>query len=102
MTVARYAMMGAASGGLVSDPDFASVVLLLHCNGADESTAFIDTSNSAHTITANGNAQVDTSEKKFGSGSLLLDGSNDSLSALDNIDWSFLAVDCREFCKSCR
>jgi hypothetical protein len=61
--------------------------LLLHCNGDDESTLFPDASDSNHTVTAHGTAQVDTAEKKFGSGSLMLDGNSDYLSIPDSADW---------------
>lgn len=54
--------------------------LLLHCNGTDGSTSFPDDSGSNHTVTANGNAQVDTAQSKFGGASSLYDGSNDYLS----------------------
>jgi hypothetical protein len=63
----------APAGG--TDPDFASVVLLLHCDGTNGSTTFTDDSNSAHTVTAAGTAQVDTAFQKFGTASLLLEAS---------------------------
>lgn len=74
-----------AAGG---DPDWASVVLLLHCDGIDASTSFPDNSDSAHTITANGNAQVDTAQFQFGTASALFDG-DDWLSVPDSADWDF-------------
>jgi len=63
--------------------------LLLHCNGADTSTSFPDSSFSAHSVTANGNAQVDTAESQFGGASALFDGSGDFLEVPDNADWAF-------------
>jgi len=48
--------------------------LMLHCNGTDGSTTFVDSSLSAHPITAFGNAQIDTAQTKFGSGSCFLNG----------------------------
>jgi len=72
------------------DPEIdGTTVLLLPCNGADGATTFPDLSASNHTVTANGNAQVDTAQQKFGSGSLLLDGSGDFLSIPDSADWDF-------------
>ena len=47
----------------------ANTQLLLHCNGTDTSTTFIDSGNTGHTVTANGNAQLDTAQKKFGTAS---------------------------------
>lgn len=69
----------AGSGG---DPYFANVVLLLHCDGTNGSTTFIDSSSYARTMTVVGNAQVGTSVVKFGTGALLLDG-NDYISTPD-------------------
>lgn len=72
------------------DPEIdAATVLLLHCDGSDASTTFTDSSPSAKTVTANGNAQVDTAQQKFGTGSGLFDGSGDYLSIPDSADWDF-------------
>ena len=48
---------------------------LLHMDGADGSTTFID--ESGKTWTRAGNAQIDTSQYKFGGASGLFDGSGD-------------------------
>jgi hypothetical protein len=61
--------------------------LLIHFNGDDEATTY--TAETGQTVTFAGNAQIDTSEKKFGSGSALLDGSGDRLSVPDSDDWAF-------------
>lgn len=61
--------------------------LLIHCDGADESTSFTDKSSTGHTVTATGDAQVATAQKKFGTGSCLLDGTGDYLSLADHNDW---------------
>ena len=53
--------------------------LLLNFEGADGSTTFTDESNFNHTATVLGDAQIDTSVVKFGSGSLRLDGVGDGL-----------------------
>jgi hypothetical protein len=63
-----------------TDPDFASVSLLLHMDGSNGSTTFTDSSSSALSITANGNAQISTAQSKFGGASGLFDGSGDYLS----------------------
>ena len=63
--------------------------LLLHCDGADASTTFTDSSASGHTVTPSGNAQVDTAQSKFGGASLLLDGTGDYLTVADSTDWNF-------------
>lgn len=70
------------AGDLVNiDPFFSSVSLLLHGDGADGSTTFTDSSSNSVSITPLGNAQIDTSVKKFGTGSMLFDGSGDYLNA---------------------
>lgn len=73
----------------------AYTVLLLHCDGADASTVFTDDSVSAHVMTANGNAQIDTAQKKFGTASGLFDSTStsDCLSTPDSDDWDFGAGD---------
>ena len=65
---------------------------MLHLNGADGATSTTDVSNSAHAVTFNGTAQLDTAIKKFGSASLLLDGDSDSISMLDSTDWDIFAT----------
>jgi hypothetical protein len=60
----------AAIWPLSDDPSWANVSLLLRCDGTNGSTTFTDLSSNAHAITASGNAQVTTSEKQFGTGSL--------------------------------
>ena len=81
-----------SGGGLVvpaTDPNIASVVLLMGFPGSDGSASFVDESPAVHAITAVGNAQVDTAEFKFGDSSLLLDGSGDRLTSADSADWDF-------------
>lgn len=70
-------------------PCDAYTVLMLHCNGTDASTSFPDASASNHTVTAVGNAQVDTAQSKFGGASALFDGSGDRLTLADSADWDF-------------
>jgi hypothetical protein len=60
-------------------------VYLIHCNGTDGSTDFRD-DNGDHTagrtgliVGANGNAQVDTAQSKYGGASALFDGTGDYL-----------------------
>lgn len=62
--------------------------LMLHCNGTDASTTFTDSSSSGHTMTANGDAQIDTAQSVFGGASGLFDG-NDYVSASDSDDFYF-------------
>lgn len=73
-----------------TDPDFASVRLLLHMDGTNGSTTFTDNSPTPKTVTANGNVQVSTTTPKFGSGAALFDGTTDYLTAGVAADWRFL------------
>jgi len=64
------------------DGDDNTVVLsqyysLLHFDGSDASTTLTDSSSFASNWTANGDAQLDTAQSKFGTASLLLDGTGD-------------------------
>lgn len=63
------------------------VSFLSHMDGTDSSTAIIDSSD-RHVVTANGNAQIDTAQYKFGQSSLF-DGTGDYLSIPDSSDWFF-------------
>lgn len=74
-------------GGQIITPD-ASTALLLHMDGADAATTFTDDGNTGHTVTANGDAQIDTAYKKFGTSSGLFDGTGDYLSIPDHADWN--------------
>jgi len=65
-------------------------VLLLHNNGTDGSTNFIDDSFAGgHAVTAYGNAQIDTAQYKFGGASGLFDGAGDFLTVPDHDNWNF-------------
>src|SRR3990167_380262 len=72
-------------------------MLVDHMDGADTSTTFTDSStagvDSPRAMTANGDAQVDTAQSKFGGASCLLDGTVDSVSAADSEDWNFGTAD---------
>lgn len=80
----------AVSTATVCDTD---CVLLPHFNGADTSTTFTDSSSYVKTISASGNAQLDTAQQKFGTASLLLDGTGDYASVVDSDDWHFGSSD---------
>ena len=71
-----------------SDPYIDNVSLLLHMDGADGSTTFTDSSTNNFTLTAFGNAQIDTAIKKFGSGAALFDGNGDYLRVYTNEEFS--------------
>jgi hypothetical protein len=70
--------------------------LLCHFDGSDGSTVIIDSSDSAHSPVANGDAQIDTAQGKFGGASLLLDG-NDEVDIPDSADWDLFTATNSEF-----
>lgn len=78
---------GVVSGDPNGDPYYNDVVLSLHCNGADGSTSFPDSSQYARSVSAVGNAQVDTAQSKFGGASVLFDGNGDSLQLAGSTDF---------------
>lgn len=82
-------MRSPASG--TGDPNFASVVLLIGADGADASTAFIDQSPVARTLSLTGDTQFDTAQSKFGGSSALWDGVGDRLIAADSNDFNLAA-----------
>lgn len=63
--------------GTPGDPNFATVVSLLHLNGANTSTTITDTASTPLTWAVVGNAQISTTQSRFGGASLLLDGTGD-------------------------
>lgn len=75
------------------DPQFGSVSLLLHGNGANGSTTITDSSRFANTVTAVGNAQISTAQSKFGGASIAFDGTGDGLTIPANSAFDFGAGD---------
>lgn len=65
-----------AAGG---DSLWQQVALLLHMDGADGSQVFADSSLNNLPVSYYGDVQVDTADKKFGTGAALFDGAGDSL-----------------------
>jgi hypothetical protein len=85
----RYRQLVVASR---RDPQFspdANTLLLLHMDGTNGSTTFTDSSGNAHTVIVIGDAQVSTAQKKSGTGSLLCDGTGDSLRVNDTAGLEF-------------
>lgn len=73
--------------GPAGDPHWANVVALLHFDGTDGSTTFID--ETGKTWTPAGNAQIDTAQSKFGGASGLFDGNGDWLYHGATADFDF-------------
>lgn len=70
---------GGATGGTATDPYFSSVSLLLHMDGANNSTAFTDSSSNAFTVTRSGDTKISTTQSKFGGAAAYFDGTGDYL-----------------------
>src|ERR1051326_1904624 len=82
-------MLQLSGAGTISsvDPNFSSVVLLCHMDGADGSTTFTD--QKGHTMNANGSVQIDTAQSRFGGSSCLFNGTTDVIGSVDTDDWWF-------------
>lgn len=90
----RWPLISVQEAPPATDPNFANVVLLLHMNGANGSTTFTDNSSSAHVVTTNNNAQISTTQSKFGGASGLFDGVSDSLTVPSSGNfWTFTDQD---------
>lgn len=83
-------MMARRLAASATDPYWSDVVALIHCDGSNGSTSFID--QKGHAVAANGNAQVSTTDPKFGTGCALLDGSGDSLRLELSSDFDYTGV----------
>jgi hypothetical protein len=69
------------------------VSLLLHGDGTNGSTTITDSSPTPKTVTAVGNAQISTTDPKFGAGSIFLDGTGDWLTTPSNAGFAFGTAD---------
>ena len=67
--------------------------LMLHFDGEDAAVVTTDDSLVPHTVSFVGDAQLDTTQKKFGDSSLLLDGTGDYLTVPGSDDWAFGSSD---------
>jgi len=84
--------MARRSGGWPTDngdPSFAQVSLLLHMDGANNSTTFTDSSSNALTVTSYVNARITASRSKYGGASGRFDGS--SYLRIEDGGWSDLS-----------
>ena len=66
-----------ATGTTVGDLYFSKVTALLPFDGTNGATSTTDLSNSNHTVTFGGDAEISTAQSKFGGSSLSLDGNGD-------------------------
>jgi hypothetical protein len=66
-----------------SDPEFASVSLLLHMDGSNGSTTFTDSGPNGVAVTANNGAAISTADSKYGGAGAYFNGDTQSLSFAD-------------------
>lgn len=83
----------------------AEVTALLHLDGSNGSTTITDSSTLAANWTANGNAALSTSVKKFGTASVALDGNRDYLTpTASTTNFTFgtgaFTIECQFYCTS--
>ena len=73
--------IGGGGGGIVTggDPYYSAVSLLLSMDGTNGSTTFTDSSLNGLTVTAVGNAQISTTQSKYGGASAYFDGAGDAV-----------------------
>lgn len=83
--------VGGGGGGIVTggDPYYSAVSLLLPMDGTNGSTTFTDSGPNALTVTAVGNAQISTTQSKYGGASGYFDGSTGYLSLTGNSSFQF-------------
>lgn len=85
----RFGQVSDGGGGGPADPHFAKVALLLHFEGANNSTTFTDSSSHARSGTAVGGAKLSTSSPLTGAASGVFAGSSDYVqyahNAADNV-----------------
>jgi hypothetical protein len=79
----RRLLLEASNGQDTGDTYYNNVSLLFAMDGADAATTVADLSGTPHAIVFENNAQLDTAKKKFGTASLLLDGTVDSIYVTD-------------------
>ena len=75
--------------GVVVDPYYSNVVLLLHADGANGSTSIVDSSGTPKTVSTNGNAVISTTQSKFGGSSLVFGGVGDYLTIPYSSEFDF-------------
>jgi hypothetical protein len=80
------ALTAYALGSAKAEP---GTILLIHSDTTNGDTTFDDDSPSAHTITGHGGIAHSTAQAKFGTSSILFDGSTEYLSIPDSADWDF-------------
>jgi len=88
MNIASITYSQASSGALVvANISRMSTLALLHFDGDHGSTTITDSSGFNRTVTCEGDAQLSQTQKKFGTASLYLDGTDDGIRMPASTDW---------------
>lgn len=83
------AALPTTASSTVADPYYGYTSLLLHMDGTNASTNFADSGPNALAVTAVGNAQISTTQSKYGGASGYYDGSTGYLSLTGNSSFQF-------------
>ena len=78
------AALPTAASSTLADPYYGYTSLLLNMDGANGSTSFTDSGPNALAVTAVGNAQISTTQSKYGGASAYFDGAGDYLTTPEN------------------
>lgn len=89
MSAIQQLLAGYPVAAGATDPNFANVSLLLHCDGANGSTTFTDSSPSPKTVSRNGTVDIRTSQSKFGGASAYFQGGADRLTVPSSSAFDF-------------
>lgn len=92
MTFLVNSYIGGGSAGDPTDPDWASVAFLCRWEGSDAATSATE-DKFGGALTFQGNAQLDTAQKKWGVSSLLLDGTGDVVLSADRSEYNIAGND---------
>lgn len=93
-----YALTPTVGSGIATDSYYANVSLLLHGDGANNSTVFTDASAAPKAVTRVGAAKISTAQSKFGGAAMSFDGTSDYLTVATHDDFEFGAGDFTEEC----
>jgi hypothetical protein len=83
------AALPTTASSTVADPYYGYTSLLLHMDGSNTSTNFVDSGPSALTVTRTGTPAISTSQSKYGGSSVALSGTTDRLDVASNTLFAF-------------
>jgi hypothetical protein len=83
------AALPTTASSTVADPYYGYTSLLLHMDGTNASTNFVDSGPSALTVTRTGTPAISTSQSKYGGSSAALSGTADRLDVASNALFAF-------------